>query len=51
MGGLRDGTANDTVYLVLVVLTETSMRVFLPLLFCWIVLVIIGVRRRVRAKR
>src|SRR5690606_15818740 len=36
MSGLREGTANDAAYLVLLVLTMASMSAFLPLLIGWI---------------
>lgn len=47
MGGLRDGTANDGAYEVLIVLTFLSWWAFVPLLVGWIAL---SIRRAVRAR-
>jgi hypothetical protein len=43
MGGLREqGTANDNAYAVLFLLSLLSMLLFLPLLACYIVLVVLA---------
>lgn len=52
MGGLREGggTANDKAYAVLFTLTYFSVILFIPLLICYIALVLNGVAERRAAK-
>jgi hypothetical protein len=50
MGGLREGTANDRAYAVLIALTIFSFTFLLPLSLCYIGLVI-GARKRRRLER
>lgn len=45
MSGLRGGTANDSTYMVLLLLTAASMYAFIPLLIAWVTLIVLRLRR------
>jgi hypothetical protein len=45
MSGLRDGTANDSAYMVLLLLTIASTYAFIPLLIAWVALIVLRLRR------